>query len=84
VANPQASASVTLDAFLGLVTNFAPESLPMGASSLCWDCDFIAGEVFTRPGLVSMYNFVPDALLQENLVSFFNLENGTGVILLEQ
>jgi hypothetical protein len=82
--NPQAAASVTLDSFLGLVTNFAPESLPMGASPLCNDCDFIAGEVFTRPGLVSMYNFVPDALLQENQTYFFNLENGTGVILLEQ
>jgi hypothetical protein len=57
MANPQAAASVTLDAFLGLVTNFAPESLPMGASPLNWDCDYIAGEVFTRPGLVSMYSF---------------------------
>jgi hypothetical protein len=57
MANPQAAQSVTLDAFLGLVTNFAPESLPMGASPLNWDVDYIAGEVFSRPGLVSMYSF---------------------------
>lgn len=57
MATPQASSSVPLDAFLGLVTNFASESLPMGASPLNWDVDYIAGEVFTRPGLVSMYTF---------------------------
>ena len=57
MANPQASQSVTLDAFLGLITNFAPESIPMGGSPLAWDVDFIAGEVFSRPGLVSMYSF---------------------------
>ena len=55
--SPQAAQSVTLDAFLGLVTNFAPESLPMGASPLNWDVDYLAGEVFTRPGLVSVYFF---------------------------
>jgi len=57
MANPQASASVTLDAFLGLITNMAPENVPMGAAVLAWDVDYIAGEVFTRPGLVSRYAF---------------------------
>ena len=57
MANPQGAQSVPLDAFLGLVINFAPESLPMGASPLNWDVDYIAGEVFTRPGLISMYSF---------------------------
>jgi hypothetical protein len=55
--NPQAAQSVTLDAFLGLFTNSEAESLPMGASPLCWDVDYRMGEVFTRPGLVSMYTF---------------------------
>ena len=53
--NPQASQSCTLDSFLGLFTNASPESLPEGAAPLAWDVDFIVGEVFTRPGLVSMY-----------------------------
>lgn len=57
MATPQAASSVTLDSFLGLVTNFSPESLPMGASPLNWNVDFIAGGVFTRPGLVSKYSF---------------------------
>ncbi len=57
MANPSAQASVTLDAFLGLITNMAPENIPMGASPLNWDCDYLAGEVFTRPGLVSTYLF---------------------------
>ena len=47
--------SVVLDAFLGLVTNVGPESIPEGGSPLCFDCDFVIGSVFTRPGLVSSY-----------------------------
>ena len=57
MANPQAHQSVTLDAFLGLITNVTPDSIPMGASPMNWDVDYIIGEVFTRPGLVSMYSF---------------------------
>jgi hypothetical protein len=53
--NPQGKQSVPLDEFLGLITNAQPESLPLGASPLCWDCDFVTGSVFTRPGLVSVY-----------------------------
>ena len=82
MANPQAEQSVTLDSFLGLVTNFAPESLPMGASPLNWDVDFIAGEVFGRAGLVSSYIFATNALLHEN-GDFFLLEDDSGFILLE-
>ncbi len=59
MANPQAASSVALDSFLGLVTNFAQESLPMGASPLNWDVDYIAGSVFTRAGLISEYTFAP-------------------------
>jgi hypothetical protein len=75
VANPQAMASVTLDSFLGLVTNFAPESLPMGASPLAWDVDFLAGEVFTRGGLVSSYVF-PSGSSNLNYVKSFPLASG--------
>jgi hypothetical protein len=55
LANPQAQQSAVLDAFLGLITNCGPESLPEGASPLTWDTDYITGSVFTRPGLVSVY-----------------------------
>lgn len=55
---PQAKQSVTLDQFLGLVSNASPESLPEGASSMTYDVDFIVGSVFTRPGLTSVYTFV--------------------------
>lgn len=47
--------SVFCEAFLGLVTNAAPEALPEGASPLNWDVDYLIGSVFTRPGLVSSY-----------------------------
>jgi len=56
VSSPQAQQSAVLDAFLGLITNSAPESLPEGASPLNWDCEFVTGSVFTRPGLVSVYS----------------------------
>jgi hypothetical protein len=54
---PQGLQSAPLDVFGGLVTNANPESLPHGASPLCWDCDFITGSVFTRPGLTPGYTF---------------------------
>ena len=54
---PTGQQSVPLDAFLGLVTNAAPESLPEGASPMNWDVDFTIGNVFTRPGLVDTYSF---------------------------
>lgn len=50
-----AKQSAVLDAFLGQVTNSPPESLPEGASPLCWDVDFTIGDVFSRAGLVSVY-----------------------------
>ena len=55
--SPQGKQSVFIDAFLGLITNAPPESLPEGASPLNWDVDYIVGDVFTRPGLVSVYTF---------------------------
>lgn len=57
----QSKQSVSLDTFGGLVTNAGPESLPEGASPLCFDCDFIVGSVFTRNGLISKYT-VGDAV----------------------
>lgn len=77
MSNPQAQASVTLDSFLGLVTNFAPESLPMGASPLAFDVDFIAGSVFTRFGLVSLYTFTPTGNSNLNYVKSFELTSGS-------
>jgi len=53
--NVQSKQSVPLETFGGLVTNAGPESLPQGASPLCFDCDFIVGSVFTRAGLLSKY-----------------------------
>lgn len=55
--NPQAASSFPLDSFLGLHTNAEPESLPAGSSPLNWDVDYHMGEVFTRPGLISVYTF---------------------------
>lgn len=84
MASPQGAQSATLDQFLGLVTIASPDSIPEGSSPLCWDVDFDIGSVKTRPGLVSRYILVPiSALLQEDGTSYFLLENGTGVILLE-
>jgi len=57
MAQPQGQGSVPLDAFLGLITNCAPESLPEGVSPLNWDVDYLIGDVFQRPGLVSQYLF---------------------------
>lgn len=59
--NPQAQQSCTLEAFLGLLTNISPESVPEGGSPLNWDVDYITGSVFTRPGLVSQYFFCTGA-----------------------
>lgn len=57
MASPQAQQSAVLDAFLGLLTNVQPESIPEGGSPLCFDVDFTVGDVFTRAGLVSQYVF---------------------------
>lgn len=70
MANPQGQQSAPLDAFLGLLTNISPESIPEGGSPLNWDCDFIVGDVFTRPGLVALYQNEVD------MSSFVALENG--------
>ncbi len=52
----QTKQSVVLEAFLGLITNANPESLPEGWSPICWDVDLLTGAVFIRPGLVSVYS----------------------------
>lgn len=53
--NVQGKASVPLETFGGLVTNIPPEGVPMGSSPLCFDCDFIVADVFTRAGLIDRY-----------------------------
>jgi hypothetical protein len=52
----QTKQSVVLDAFLELITNGSPESLPQGWSPICWDVDLLTGAVFIQPGLVSVYS----------------------------
>ena len=47
--------SVTLETFGGLVTLAPPNRLSEGSSPLCWDVDFLVGNVFTRAGLNSVY-----------------------------
>lgn len=54
---PEGAQSVDLSAFLGMLTNVEPESIPEGGSPICFDCDFLVGSVFTRPGLFSAYTF---------------------------
>jgi hypothetical protein len=55
----QQKQSVTLAVFSGLVTNSSPDSIPEGASSLCFDVDFNIGSVYTRAGLINPYSFAP-------------------------
>jgi hypothetical protein len=52
-----ANGSVTLSNFSGLITGSSPNSLPEGASPRNWDCDYILGDVLTRPHLESVYSF---------------------------
>lgn len=53
----QGYVEVPLSAFLGLYTEASPESLPEGASPLCWDVDFNIGGVGMRPGKQSAFAF---------------------------
>lgn len=68
--NLQSLGSASLDTMGGLITNTAPSDLPEGASPRCWDCDFITGSVFTRPGLSSIYTFA--TTFQISSVSVYN------------
>ena len=52
----QGKSSVPLDVFGGLITNIPAEGIPEGSSPLCFDCDFIVSNVFTRGGLSSPYS----------------------------
>ena len=85
--SPKNAADVELTIFGGLCTEIQPSDLPQGASPLTWDTDYDIGRVRTRDGLESVYSLVAvDALLQESgsgLQNFFELEDGTGIILLE-
>lgn len=58
---------MVLDAFLGLLTNILPESIPEGGSPLNWDCDYLVGSVSTRLGLVSQYSFLPEPSKMYNI-----------------
>ncbi len=85
--SPKNSADVELTIFGGLCTEIQPSDLPLGASPLTYDTDYDIGRVRTRDGLGSVYTTVSaDALLQESgpgLQNFFELEDGSGIILLE-
>jgi hypothetical protein len=81
------AADVTVTIFGGLCSEMAPSDLPQGASPLTFDTDFDIGRARTRDGIGSVYTQVAsDALLLESgpaLQNFFELEDGTGIILLE-
>ena len=49
------SADIELTVMGGLCTEMAPSDLPIGASPLCYDVDFLVGSVKTRDGLQSVY-----------------------------
>jgi hypothetical protein len=49
--------SVPLELIGGLYTEALPESLPLGASPLVINCDFILGSNLQRPGKQSVYTF---------------------------
>ncbi len=76
MANPYGQQSVFCEAFLGLVTNAAPESLPEGASPLNWDVDYLVGNVFTRPGLDYVYTFTPPATNPFYYIKSYPLSDG--------
>src|SRR5271157_1779341 len=46
---------IPLEVFGGLVTQFSPSDLPIGASPDCQDVAFSPGRVFTRPGLQNVF-----------------------------
>lgn len=50
-------APIPLELLGGLYTEAAPESLPLGASPLVINCDFILGSVLMRPGKQSVFYF---------------------------
>lgn len=57
--------SVPLELLGGLYTEATPESLPLGASPLVINCDFILGAVLQRPGKQNVFYF--GSLFVENL-----------------
>lgn len=81
------AADVSVTIFGGLCSEMAASDLPQGSSPLTYDTDFDIGRVRSRDGLESVYTQVSlDAFLLEagaGLLNFFELESGTGVLLLE-
>jgi hypothetical protein len=81
------AADVVVEVFGGLCSEMAASDLPKGSSPLTYDTDFDVGRVRTRDGLQSVYTMVTgDAVLLESgpaLQNFVELENGTGMVLLE-
>ena len=74
--NTAGKQSITLDNFGGLITEAPPESLPEGASPLCYDVDFPIAAVTSRPGLATQLN----AGVARNFVYVKTLEALDGVI----
>ena len=83
----KSAADVEISIFGGLCTEAASSDIPSGASPLTYDTDFDIGRVRTRDGIQSVYTLVSlDALLLESgtaLQNFFELEDSSGIILLE-
>jgi len=57
--------SVPLELIGGLYTECTPETLPLGASPLVINCDFILGSNLQRPGKESVYTFA-DSFIEKN------------------
>ena len=53
--------SIPQELFGGLYTEASPNSLPLGASPRCLNCDFTIGQVDQRPGLESIFAFTSNA-----------------------
>jgi hypothetical protein len=71
--------TVPLELMGGLYTEATPESLPLGASPICINCDFILGSVIQRPGLFSFFYFTN--LFVDNAANFGqNLQTAAGQV----
>ena len=83
----KSAADVALTILGGLCSEMAPSDLPQGSSPLTYDTDYDVGRVRTRDGLQSVYvEGIVDALLLESgpgLQNFLELEDGSGILLLE-
>ena len=80
--NPLESNCVTLESFLGLVTQAPANRLSEGSSPLNWDVDFLVGSVFTRGGTVSVYSPPGNATNMTYVKTFATLDGQVFTLLL--